>query len=374
MRVCNVVGARPNFMKIAPIVRELARRGADQTLVHTGQHYDARMSDVFFEELGMPRPDHHLGVGSGSHAKQTAAVMVAFEEACRTLRPDLVVVGGDVNSTLAVALVASKLLIPLAHVEAGLRSFDRAMPEEVNRVVTDHLSDFLFVTEASGVENLRREGIAEARVHLVGNCMVDTLLAHVEAALRLAPWREYHMGPGEYGLLTLHRPSNVDDDATLRALMDVLNRLADRLPLLFPVHPRTLDRLARQEIPVAPGIRLTEPLSYLTFLGLMARARCVLTDSGGIQEETTALGVPCLTLRENTERPATIHEGTNRLVGTDPARIEAGFDAVLNGDTPTNRRPPLWDGHAARRIVDVLLAPGTPTSESSPPSRTILHN
>lgn len=355
-RICNVVGARPNFMKMAPVVLELMARGFDQLLVHTGQHYDANMSDVFFDELGMPRPDVHLGVGSDSHARQTAAVMVGFEAVCREHNPDLVVVAGDVNSTVAASLVATKLHIAVAHVEAGLRSGDRTMPEEINRVVTDHISDLLFASEPSGVENLRREGIPDHRIHLVGNCMVDTLLKHVDAATALAPWEQQGVAPGEYALLTLHRPSNVDDNGPLQALLEVLGRVAGRVPILFPVHPRTRARMAAAGIEPPPGMRLTEPLPYLAFLGLMAKARLVLTDSGGIQEETTALAVPCLTLRENTERPITVTGGTNRLVGNDPAAIESSVSEILAGRWPTGRRPDTWDGHAARRIVDVIAS------------------
>jgi UDP-N-acetylglucosamine 2-epimerase (non-hydrolysing) len=284
-------------------------------------------------------------------------VLTAFEATCHEHKPDLVVVAGDVNSTLACALTAAKLRIPVAHVEAGLRSFDRSMPEEVNRVLTDHLSDLLFATEDDALVNLRREGIATDRVHLVGNCMVDTLLRHVEAALTRRPWEARGLEPGGYGLVTLHRPSNVDDERALRGLVTALNAVAGRLPLVFPIHPRTRDRLARAGLPLAEGVLLGEPLPYLEFLGLMARARCVLTDSGGIQEETTALGIPCLTLRENTERPVTIHQGTNRLIGPDPARIEAAVGEVLAGRWPTGVRPPLWDGHAASRIADVLMHP-----------------
>ncbi len=356
MRICNVVAARPNFMKMAPVVLELRRRGIESFLVHTGQHYDANMSDVFFEELGMPRPDVHLGVGSGAHGAQTAAVLSAFEQTCLERRPSLVVVAGDVNSTLAAGLAASKLRIPVAHVEAGLRSRDRSMPEEINRVLTDHLSDLLFVTEEDAIANLLAEGIAGEKMHHVGNCMVDTLLRHVDAAVSGAPWRRFALEPGDYGLLTLHRPSNVDDDQALRSLMDAINRISERLPIIFPVHPRTRDRLSRDSVPVAAGVVLCEPLPYLAFLGMMAKARCVLTDSGGIQEETTALGVPCLTLRENTERPITILEGTNKLVGTDPAAIEEGVSDVLAGRWRAGVRPELWDGRAATRIVDVLEA------------------
>lgn len=352
MRVCNVVAARPNFMKMAPVVLELRRREIDQFLVHTGQHYDANMSDVFFQELGMPRPDVHLGVGSGSHAAQTAAVMTSFEATCLDRKPDLVVVAGDVNSTVACALTAAKLNIPVAHVESGLRSFDRQMPEEINRVLTDHISDLLFVTEAAGLANLDREGIDPGKVHHVGNCMVDSLFRHVDAALAARPWERMELEESGYALLTLHRPSNVDDDSALAALVDALNLVSERLPLVFPIHPRTLGRLTKLGRPLAKRLRLCEPLPYLAFLGLMARARCVLTDSGGIQEETTALGVPCLTLRANTERPVTVTEGTNRLIGTDPSRIAPAVDDVLGGRWPKGARPALWDGHAAPRIVE----------------------
>jgi UDP-N-acetylglucosamine 2-epimerase (non-hydrolysing) len=354
MPICNVVGARPNFMKIAPIIEELKRRGQAQMLVHTGQHYDAQVSAVFFRDLGLPEPDVYLGVGSDSHARQTARIMTALDEAWEREAPELVVVVGDVNSTVAAALVAAKRCIPVAHVEAGLRSFDRAMPEEINRVVTDHLSDLLFTTEASGNENLRREGIAEERIHFVGNCMIDTLEQHRAAAAALKPWAEFGFEPGGYALITLHRPSNVDHPETLRGLVAVLNDLSQRVPMLFPVHPRTRSRMDAHGFTIAPALYLCEPLSYLTFLGLMSQAKCVLTDSGGIQEETTALGVPCLTLRWNTERPVTVSQGTNLLVGSDPDRIRAGFEAILNGAPRAAERPPLWEGQAAKRIVDVI--------------------
>jgi UDP-N-acetylglucosamine 2-epimerase (non-hydrolysing) len=354
MSVCHIVGARPNFMKMAPIVEELQRRSVPQKLVHTGQHYDANMSKVFFDELGMPEPDIYLGIGSDSHARQTARIMTALEEVFLQQQPSLVVVAGDVNSTVAAALVAAKLLIPVAHVEAGLRSFDRAMPEEVNRVVVDHLSDLLFTTEESGNTNLRHEGINDSQIHFVGNCMVDTLVKHRDAANALAAWRNYDLGVGEYGLLTLHRPSNVDDVETLAQLIGVMNQVAARLPVLFPVHPRTRERLQKAGVSLHPNLKPVEPLPYLTFLSLMSQARVVLTDSGGIQEETSALGVPCLTLRENTERPVTISLGTNRLVGNDPAQIIAGVDAVLTGQWQTGIVPPLWDGFAHRRIADTL--------------------
>jgi UDP-N-acetylglucosamine 2-epimerase (non-hydrolysing) len=354
MPICTVVGARPNFMKAAPVLRELTQRGLEHFLVHTGQHYDSAMSDVFFNELRMPRPDVHLGVGPGTHAEQTAAVLVGIERVCRERRPDLVLVVGDVNSTVATALAAVKLGIPVGHVEAGLRSFDRRMPEEINRIVTDQISDLLFLSEQSGEENLLREGVPPERIHFVGNCMVDTLLGHVDAAVAAAPWRAFGLDPWGFALLTLHRPSNVDDEGALRRLLEIIDHVARRLPVLFSVHPRTADRLSRIGSDLPSAVRHAGPLPYLAFLGLMARARCVLTDSGGIQEETTALGVPCLTLRENTERPATVTLGTNRLVGTDASRIEAAIEVVLSGRWPTGSRPPLWDGRAAARIVDII--------------------
>lgn len=354
MLVSSVVGARPNFMKIAPVVRELLGRGVPHLFVHTGQHYDEAMSRVFFQELEMPRPDVDLNVGSQTHARQTAQILVGIEEVFQERRPDLVVVGGDVNSTAAVALVAAKLGIPVAHVEAGLRSFDRSMPEEVNRIVTDHLSDLLFTTEESANANLEREGLGQRGMHLVGNCMVDTLRRHVDAAVAREPWREFGLKPGEYAILTLHRPANVDGMDALGSLLGTIAAASRRIPVLFPVHPRTRHRLEELGRPIAGDVRLTDPLPYLTFLGLMARARLVLTDSGGIQEETTALGVPCLTLRANTERPVTVSHGTNRIVGTDRARVLAGVERVLLGEWPAGVLPPLWDGGAGRRLVDVI--------------------
>ncbi len=354
MLICAVVGARPNFMKMAPVVLELARRGLPHLLVHTGQHYDEALSDVFFRELGLPSPDLDLGVGSGTHAEQTARVMTSFEPILRERAVDLVVVGGDVNSTLACALTAAKLGVPVAHVEAGLRSFDRSMPEEINRQITDLLSDLLFTTEESGNRNLRREGAPEGRVRFVGNCMVDSLLRHLPAARAREPWRRHGLEPGGYALLTLHRPSNVDAAAPLRRILDAMGRVGERLPVLFPVHPRTRERMELQGFAPPPRIAVTDPLPYLEFIGLMAGARLVLTDSGGIQEETTMLRVPCLTLRENTERPVTVELGTNRLVGMDPRAILAAVDDALAGRWPAGAVPPLWDGHAGERVADAL--------------------
>ncbi|HNB55068.1 MAG TPA: UDP-N-acetylglucosamine 2-epimerase (non-hydrolyzing), partial [Anaerolineales bacterium] len=345
--ICTIVGARPNFVKMAPIIHEINRRGMPQLFVHTGQHYDAKMSTVFFDELGMPRPDVYLGVGSGSHAEQTAKVMMAFEGVLREHSPVMVVVAGDVNSTLACALTASKLHVPVAHVEAGLRSFDREMPEEINRILTDHISDLLFITEPSGEKNLAREGIASTKIFFVGNTMIDSLHTHLSAALARRPWEAFALPERGYGVVTLHRPSNVDEEKGLRAILSALEDVGERWPLLFPAHPRTVARMA--EWGLAPrGVRVVEPLGYLDFLGLMAKAQIVLTDSGGIQEETTALGVPCITIRENTERPATIDEGSNLLAGTKREGILAAVarlerDAFARG----NRVPKFWDGHAA---------------------------
>ncbi len=359
MRVLNVVGARPNLMKIAPLVEEM-RRYPDirQRLLHTGQHYDEAMSQVFFDELGIPRPDLYLGVGSGSHAAQTARVMVGFEQVLLEERPDAVVVVGDVNSTLACAITAAKVGVPLAHVEAGLRSFDRRMPEEINRIVTDALSDLLFTTSRDAGENLQREGIPAEKVFFVGNVMIDTLLKHRERARTLGTPARLGLQPGRYALLTLHRPSNVDDPAVFSGILDALAEIQRDLPILFPIHPRTAGRLREfgleGRLLMAPDLRLVEPLGYLEFLDLMMHARAVLTDSGGIQEETTILGIPCLTLRENTERPVTITEGTNTLVGNDPVRIVDGVRRILAGESKAGRVPELWDGHAGRRIVEIL--------------------
>jgi len=355
-----VAGARPNFMKIAPIVRALQAR-ADAfafRIVHTGQHYDREMSDVFFEELGIPKPDFHLEAGGGSHAQQTAKIMVAYEEIVRQSRPACTLVVGDVNSTLACSIVAKKLHVPVAHVEAGLRSGDMAMPEEVNRVVTDSISDWFFVTEPAGVENLLREGKPRERIHFVGHVMVDNLLfqmARLENADRSSFASEtIKAGLPTYGVVTLHRPSNVDSPSVLRGIVTGLAEIARELPLVFPVHPRTRHSLDAAGLVVPEGIVLTKPLSFMDFLNLWKDARLVLTDSGGLQEETTALGVPCLTLRENTERPVTVDEGTNTVVGTDPARIVRHAREALQAPRNGVRRPALWDGQAARRIVAEL--------------------
>jgi UDP-N-acetylglucosamine 2-epimerase (non-hydrolysing) len=395
MKVMLVAGARPNFMKIASIadaIREHNAAGLTPLapfVVHTGQHYDERMSAVFFRDLGLPRPDVDLGVGSGSHAAQTAAILAAFEPVLLRERPDALVVVGDVNSSIACSLAAAKAIYPepaaatgrlrplLAHVEAGLRSFDRSMPEEVNRVLTDAISDVLFITEASAAENLRREGVSAERVHLVGNTMADTLLRHRERAARSPILARLGLGggggrgaggggPSRYAVLTLHRPSNVDRAATFEEIAAALAAIARELPVLFPVHPRTRRRITELGLEGRfrldadgggcdrPGIHCLEPLGYLDFLALLSSAALVLTDSGGIQEETTVLGVPCVTLRENTERPATVESGTNVIAGTRTEDIVRLARAAL-ASPPAGRTPPLWDGRAGRRIVEILV-------------------
>jgi UDP-N-acetylglucosamine 2-epimerase (non-hydrolysing) len=342
-------------MKIAPLLRELgARPGFESFLVHTGQHYDAAMSEGFFRDLGIPEPDVNLGVGSGSHGAQTGQILIEIEQLLMREEPDVVLVVGDVNSTLAATLAAVKLHIPVAHVEAGLRSGDRAMPEEINRILTDSVSNWLFTTEEAGDRNLAAEGVEAARVHMVGNVMIDTLLGNLEKARDLDTLERLGLEAGGYALLTLHRPSNVDDPEKLEALFSALEEIHRELPILFPVHPRTMAAIERLRGGKRPALQLTEPLGYLDFLRLMADARLVLTDSGGIQEETTALGVSCLTLRENTERPVTVTEGTNTIVGSDPETILAEARKILDGGGKSGRRPKYWDGGAAGRIVDVL--------------------
>jgi UDP-N-acetylglucosamine 2-epimerase (non-hydrolysing) len=353
-----IAGARPNFMKIAPIVRALAADGRlAWKIVHTGQHYDHEMNEVFFEELGIPAPDVHLGTGGGGHAAQTARIMVAFEALCMTSRPDAVLVVGDVNSTLACSIVAKKLCIPVAHVEAGLRSGDMTMPEEVNRRVTDAITDWFFVTEPSGSQHLRREGHVE-HVYDVGHVMVDNLLHQVERlrevdVSKLAT-HGFKTAHGRYGVLTLHRPSNVDDPVVLKRLASAVRSIAQSLPIAFPVHPRTRANLDQWGLGFGDHVTLMPPQAYMPFLHLWKDAVVVLTDSGGLQEETTALGVPCITLRDNTERPITVDEGTNMLVGTDESRIVAAAVPACAGQGKRGRRPALWDGRAAERIVAVL--------------------
>lgn len=352
------MGARPNFMKTAPIHRAIAQRGRlAQVLVHTGQHYDTKMSDVFFTDLGMPAPDVHLGIGSGSHAEQTARAMLALEQVFLAERPDLVSVVGDVNSTLAAALVAVKMGIAIAHVEAGLRSFDRTMPEETNRVLTDRISELLLTPSPDGDENLRHEGVDPERIHFVGNVMIDSLVASLEAARRLPTLSDLGLTPGGYAVCTLHRPANVDDSKVLAGLLEAIAQLSRALPLVFPVHPRTRKTIAAAglgpRLEGLDGLRTMEPLGYLEFLALTSQAKLVLTDSGGLQEETTALGVPCLTLRESTERPVTVTVGTSQLVGTDPVAILREAEKVLDGQAKRGRIPDLWDGRTAPRIAEL---------------------
>lgn len=360
MKIDCVVGARPNFMKMAPIIQALkATPGLLPRLIHTEQHYDAAMSKIFFDELGMPVPDLFLGVGSAGHSEQTARVMVEFDKVVAADRPDFVLVVGDVNSTMAAALVAAKRLIPIGHVEAGLRSFDRTMPEEVNRIVTDVISDLLFTTSEDAHVNLANEGIDAAKIRFVGNTMIDSLLLHRERARAVSTaLATFGLTPGRYLLVTLHRPANVDEPEALSGLLGALAQLSDERPVLFPVHPRTRARIQSfgldDVLARHPALRLIDPLGYLDFLRLMESAELVLTDSGGIQEETTVLGVPCLTLRPNTERPVTITEGTNILVGTDPVRIIEEGRKILAGERKTGRSPRYWDGHAAGRIAAAL--------------------
>ena len=349
-----MAGARPNYMKVKPVMDALQERGAQVILVHTEQHYDSAMSDVFFAELGIRRPDHFLGAGSGTHAVQTCRVMTAFEPLVGELAPDMVVVVGDVNSTLACALVTAKQGVALAHVEAGLRSRDRSMPEEINRLVTDRVSDYLFAPSPEAVANLQAEGYRPEQIHLVGNVMVDTLLANAGRAAAGGTLARLGLRPGEYGLVTLHRPANVDDPAVLSALLVALTEISRSCPLVLPAHPRVADRLHGAGLPA--GIRIIPPAGYLDFIALEASARLVLTDSGGVQEETTVLGVPCLTLRDSTERPITITEGTNRLVGREPDRIIRTAREVMAAPTPRSRMPALWDGHAGQRIATALIA------------------
>jgi UDP-N-acetylglucosamine 2-epimerase (non-hydrolysing) len=354
MHLLHIVGARPNFMKLAPVYRALQARSVQQTIIHTGQHYDENMAGVFFQQLGIPHPDQDLAVGSASHAQQTAAIMSRLEPVLTQCAPDVVVVYGDVNSTVAAALVCAKLQIPLAHVEAGLRSFDRTMPEEINRLVTDQLADLLFTPSEDGNQNLLREGVAPEKIVFVGNVMIDTLVRLLPLAIETVP----EDLPKTYALLTLHRPSNVDDPRFLRPILETLSGFAGRMAILFPVHPRTRKKLSEFQLDryCAAGFRLMEPLPYLEFLGLQRRATCVITDSGGIQEEATFLEVPCMTVRENTERPVTITCGTNILVGRNMTLLANELRRVLNGQAKSGTRPDLWDGQAAERIADSLLA------------------
>ncbi|MDT8420826.1 MAG: UDP-N-acetylglucosamine 2-epimerase (non-hydrolyzing) [Desulfuromonadales bacterium] len=365
MKIINVVGARPNFMKMAPIIEALDKHPQrfEHLLVHTGQHYDEKMSKAFFDDLGMPKPAIDLGVGSGSHAEQTARIMVEFEKVCLTEKPDLVIVVGDVNSTMACTITAKKLGTKVAHVEAGLRSRDMSMPEEINRLCTDVLCDYLFTTDHFADENLAAEGLPVEKIHFVGNVMIDTLVKHRQMASTLDLCQTMGLQKGAYATMTLHRPGNVDDPEILNGLLEALATIAKELPIIFPIHPRT--RKMAEQFGLGhyfnigkkvAGIWCTEPLGYLEFLHLNMNARLVLTDSGGLQEETTVLGVPCITIRPNTERPITCTDGTNILVGNDPQKILEAADSILHGSALKGKIPELWDGHAAERIVEILLA------------------
>ncbi|TNE48740.1 MAG: UDP-N-acetylglucosamine 2-epimerase (non-hydrolyzing) [Deltaproteobacteria bacterium] len=359
MKVINIVGARPNFVKIAPLMEAYkAYPDIEPLLVHTGQHYDKKMSESFFDVLGIPTPDIHLGVGSGSHASQTAAIMTAFEPVVLEHKPDVVLVVGDVNSTVACSLVATKLHVPVVHVEAGLRSHDREMPEEINRVVVDAISSMLFVTEQSGLDNLKKEGVADEKVVFTGNVMIDTLLRQKPKLANLTTLEDVGVAPRSYGLLTLHRPSNVDHPETFARILTALEEIQQDIPLLFPMHPRTRKNMESNQfgerIKAMHNLRLLDPLDYLNFMHLMSEAKVVLTDSGGIQEETTQLKVPCITIRENTERPSTCEIGSNQLVGTQTQAILDAYNKVKDGTLPEPQIPPLWDGKAAERIVAAL--------------------
>ena len=360
IRILNIVGARPNFMKVAPIQRlmEKNRDTFDPVLIHTGQHYDERMSQFFFNDLGLPEPDVFLGVGSGSHAEQTARIMIEFEKVCLQYKPDLVLVVGDVNSTAACSLVASKLWIPVAHVEAGLRSFDRQMPEEINRLVTDALSDYLFIHEKSGEENLLKEGVDKSKIHFVGNCMIDSLIRLMEKAEQSDIMQKMNLKKQGFVLVTLHRPSNVDDKENFIPIITALKKIQEQLPVIFPIHPRTRKNIEtfgmEKEVSSLKNLYLTEPLGYFDFIKLQKYCKFVLTDSGGLQEESTYMGIPCLTVRENTERPVTVTLGTNEIVGTDTGKIIDSADKIMSGNWKKGEIPPLWDGKAAERIVRIL--------------------
>ncbi|MCK4622620.1 MAG: UDP-N-acetylglucosamine 2-epimerase (non-hydrolyzing) [Desulfuromonadales bacterium] len=367
MKIINIVGARPNFMKMAPII-EAMNKYPDQIqhlLVHTGQHYDEKMSQSFFVDLGMPKPDVNLEVGSGSHAEQTARIMVAFEKVCLREKPDLVIVVGDVNSTMACTITAKKLGIKVAHVEAGLRSRDMSMPEEINRLCTDVLCDYLFTTDHFADENLAAEGVPAGKVHFVGNVMIDTLLKHKEVAGKLDLLTRLQLQPNGYATLTMHRPGNVDDKNILQGILEALTAIAQEVPIIFPIHPRT--RKMAEQFSLShyftcgnkvTGIWITEPLGYMEFLHLNMNARMVLTDSGGLQEETTVLGVPCITMRPNTERPITCEVGSNVMVGNSQEAILREANKVLRGEVQRGQIPEKWDGKAAERIVDILLTVG----------------
>lgn len=372
MKMILVAGARPNFMKVAPVWRQMVKTPDvfEPVLVHTGQHYDDRMSQIFFEDLRLPEPHYHLQVGSGSHAQQTARIMMGFEEVLLAERPDWVVVVGDVNSTLACAIDAAKLQIPVAHIEAGLRSGDRSMPEEINRLMVDAISALLFAPSTQACDNLRREGIDDSRIHFVGNVMIDTLFSLAGKADESRILDAHDLSVGEYVFLTLHRASNVDCRDTLQGILAALQTIQHKCPIAWPLHPRTRNRLSQfgllPSVEHEVNLKLIDPVGYLDSLKLQKNAKFVMTDSGGVQEETTALGVPCITLRENTERPETIKIGTNTLVGVRPERIVATAESILNGHYKTGRLPDLWDGKAAERIVALLRASTDCAKHDSP--------
>lgn len=359
--ILSVVGARPNFMKVAPLHKAFQKYGdrVRHLIVHTGQHYDEAMSKIFFGDLELPQPDFYLGVGSGSHAQQTARIMVEFEKVLEQVRPDVLIVVGDVNSTVACSLVSVKMGVPVAHVEAGLRSGDRTMPEEINRLLTDAIADHLFVSESSGIDNLRREGVDDTKVHFVGNVMIDSLSHYRQKSKQSGMMKQLGVLPRQFTLVTLHRPSNVDTVDGLKKILEIFARIAPSTTIVFPVHPRTKKMLSQHGLSARaeaiPTLKLLEPIGYLDFLQLLDNAKLVLTDSGGIQEETTYLGIPCLTLRENTERPVTCELGTNELCGLDVEKIVSKSFAVFQGNQKHGSVPPFWDGHAAERIVHTLL-------------------
>jgi len=357
-KIISVVGARPNFMKVAPLHRAFQKYSdtIEHLICHTGQHYDEKMSKIFFDEFELPEPHFYLGVGSASHAVQTAKIMVEFEKVLIDEKPDLVIVVGDVNSTVACSLVASKLHVPVAHVEAGLRSFDRTMPEEINRLLTDAISDYLFVTEKSGIENLQREGIDDSKIFFVGNVMIDTLIQLLPKAETSGILQTYDVCEGDYVLVTLHRPSNVDNDDFLRNLTGAFKSISDKKKIIFPVHPRTRTNIERIGLngQLSGNVILSDPIGYIDFLSLIKNAGLIITDSGGIQEESTYLGVQCITVRDNTERPVTVEVGTNQLIGTDLDKVTAAALEVLNGNTKSGGIPELWDGKAAERIARII--------------------
>ncbi len=364
LKIISVVGARPNFMKVAPLHKEFSKFKSQNSKVkinhlicHTGQHYDEKMSKVFFDELDLPKPDFYLGVGSGSHAEQTAKVMIEFEKILLQEKPDLVIVVGDVNSTIACSLAAVKLHIKVAHVEAGLRSFDKEMPEEINRVLTDTISDFLFITEKSGMENLKNSGVSDEKVFFVGNCMIDSLIHYLPKVDSSTIIDDYKLAPNNYILVTLHRPSNVDEEKSLKEVIAMLNHFSEKRKIVFPIHPRTRANIKAfgLEDLLNENIILTDPIGYLDFISLVKNCELVITDSGGIQEESTYLGVQCLTLRDNTERPVTVEVGTNHLIGTDFKKAEIAALEILSGKKKIGKIPELWDGKAAERIVEILV-------------------